>query len=146
MGKKIVGFILCILLSTIFVMVTMTSESEMNLGDESKIKPGIEDVDSEIKAFFDSDLKGSLEQQIQEDFNDSYAKEEKDDIKYSKLKLNPDMSFKVYSLLNEGLISAYKESNSFESIVAENYMLKTIIENADGDAVGVASFYNIDKK
>lgn len=143
MLKKI--FVAAIACRILFTMAVPALAANFGFNVESKLSPGLESVDKSISEFFSSTSSAAIKQ-IEEDFISSFGKEEDNVGAYKGLNFQPDMSYKVFTLSNENIITVYEKTQNFGDVISENYMLKTPIKNANDKVIAVATFYKINGK
>lgn len=93
-----------------------------------------------------SDVMKSDIKQVEEDFIDSFGKDENATSNYAGLEFLPDTSYKVYTLNNEDIISTYQSTQNIGDIISENYLVKMPINNSKHHMIGMGTFYLIDGK
>ncbi len=142
------GFIkIAIMVFASFTIFSVSaSAAELDTMLERKMSPGLENMETSISEFFSSSSAKDALEQIEEDFLDSYGKMERNENNYKGLKLQPDLSYKLYTLSTEDLITAYEKTQNIGDIISKDYMVRTPIENAKDEVIGTATLYEIDGK
>lgn len=74
----------------------------------------------------------------------SYGVEDGDESLYDGLQFATELSYKVYTLNNENVVTEYEQVGNFSDIISEDYMVYTPLRNRAGEVVGLVSFVNID--
>lgn len=138
--------IIVMVFASFTIFSVSVSAAELDTMLERKMTPGLENMETSISEFFSSSSATDAIEQIEEDFLDSYGKMERNENNYKGLKLLPDLSYKLYTLSTEDLITAYEKTQNIGDIISKDYMVRTPIENANDEVIGTATLYEIDGK
>lgn len=143
MVKKFLSICIAMLTLSAFSITTIAAGIDTNI--DSKIAPGVGNVEKSITEFFENEADLAIKQ-IEENFISSYGRLENNEKLYTGLSFRPELSYKIYTLNDENLVTNYNVSGALEKNISENYILKIPIQNSDGQIIGVASLYNVDGK
>ncbi len=133
-------FVLVLFACSITAMAT-----DIHSSINSEMTTDVDKNESSIADFFKNHADSAIEK-IEDDFVSFYGEMENNKNFYTGLSFIPDLSYKVYTLNNENVVTKYNQSGVFGNNISENYIFKIPIQNSVGQIIGVASLYNVDGK